>query len=267
MSVPFSSSIALTIAGSDSGGGAGIQADLKTFHQWRVFGVSAITAVTAQNTLGVSAIHPIPGEILYRQIADVATDLPPAAFKTGMLGGEDSVGVVARAMDDFDLGAFVLDPVLVASSGDRLSDQETLGAILEKLAPRATLLTPNYPEAALLTGNTVENLDDARAAAHTLVSQGAGAVLVKGGHGQGPEALDLFWDGEVEEVFTHPRIDTRNTHGTGCSLAAAIVANLVHGETLTIAVARSVDWLQRAIASAPGLGSGDGPINHHAALP
>lgn len=256
--------VALTIAGSDSGGGAGIQADLKTFHQWGVFGTSAVTAVTAQNTLGVQEIHPVPAATIAAQIQSVATDLAPHAVKSGMLATAGIAGTVARAIRRHRLGPYVLDPVMVATSGDTLLERDAVAAVRHELLPLATIVTPNWPEAALLTGVTETNRRGMARAARVLVEAGAGAALVKGGHLGGGEVVDVFWDGESEVVFRGPRIDTRHTHGTGCSLSAAITAGLAGGAGLEDAVGGAVGWVREAIAGAPGLGGGDGPLNHFA---
>ena len=259
--------VALTIAGSDSGGGAGIQADLKTFHQWGVYGTSALTAVTAQNTLGVQEIHPVPATIIDAQIRSVATDLPPAAAKSGMLATAEIVRTVAAAIRRHRPGCYVLDPVMVATSGDRLLARNAVAAVRDELLPLATVVTPNWPEAALLTGVTEANLSGMAMAARDIVDAGADAALVKGSHLGGDEVADLFWDGETEHLFRAPRIPTRHTHGTGCTLSAAIAAGLALGVPLPEAVGTAVAWVRHAIAGAPGLGSGHGPLNHFADVP
>lgn len=255
--------IALTIAGSDSGGGAGIQADLKTFHTFGVFGTSAITAITAQNTVGVRAVHAIPLADVRAQIDAVAEDLRPAAFKTGMLATKALVRTVSKAIQEHGLTQYVMDPVMVATSGDRLLDEDAVAALRETLLPLATLITPNLPEAAILTGLTIESVEDMHAAATRLVEMGAGAALVKGGHLDG-DVVDVLYDGRTVRSWSHPRIDTRHTHGTGCTLSAAIVAGLAKEATLEESVEASITWTTEAIASAPGLGSGHGPVNHFA---
>ena len=254
--------IALTIAGSDSGGGAGIQADLKTFQAFGAFGTSAVTAVTAQNTLGVSAIHPIPVEVVRAQIAAAASDLPPDAVKTGMLAPRELVQAVADSLDSLEDTPCVVDPVMVASSGDRLLDREAEGAVASDLLPRATLVTPNLHEARLLAGIEVETVDDAHRAAERLMEAGAGAALVKGGHLSGSKAVDVLHHPGGERVWTRDRLDTRHTHGTGCTLSAAAAAALARGVPLEDSVALAIDFVRRAMESAPGLGSGHGPLNH-----
>jgi hydroxymethylpyrimidine/phosphomethylpyrimidine kinase len=258
--------IALTIAGSDSGGGAGIQADLKTFHTFGVFGTSAITAITAQNTLGVFAVHPVPITIVRAQIDAVVEDLRPGGVKTGMLATADLVRAVAAAVAEHSLGNVVVDPVMVASSGDRLLDSDAEGAITAELLPLCSLVTPNLHEAGILTGASVSTLDDMRTAARTLVEMGAGAALVKGGHLAGDESVDLLFDGRAERLWRRPRIDSRNTHGTGCTLSAAVAALLAEGAALEKAVDLAVRYVARAIATAPDLGRGHGPVNHFATV-
>lgn len=259
--------IALTIAGSDSGGGAGIQADLKTFHAFSTFGTSAITAITVQNTLGVSAVHPIPIDIVRGQIRAVAEDLRPVAVKSGMLATAELVHAVADEVEALGLTNYVLDPVMVASSGDRLLDQDAEMTIAERLLPLTTLATPNLDEAALLAGMAVDNADDMREAARRLVNLGAGAVLIKGGHLKGMELVDILFDGNDWQEWRRPKLETPNTHGTGCTLSAAIAAGLAHGRSISVAIDDALGFVQRAIETAPGLGSGHGPLNHFAAAP
>ncbi len=258
-------SIALTIAGSDSGGGAGIQADLKTFHAFGVFGTSAVTAVTAQNTLGVQAIHAIPVEVVRAQIDSVAEDLRPTACKSGMLATAELVHAVAEALRDHRLANYVMDPVMVSTSGHRLLAAVAEQALVTHLLPLATLVTPNLHETRILTGLEVETLKGMREAARALVGMGAGAALVKGGHLGRDEAVDLLWDGERELSWRRTRLDTPHTHGTGCTLSAAATAGLARGLPLAEAVDHAVGFVSRAIRTAPGLGSGHGPINHFAA--
>lgn len=259
--------VALTIAGSDSGGGAGIQADLKTFHRFGVFGTSVITAVTAQDTTGVRSVHPIPLQIVSDQIEVVAEDLAPRAVKSGMLATSALVALVADALDAHKLGPYVLDPVMVATSGDRLLDPDAESAIVTALLPRCALVTPNLDEARILTGLSVRGEAGQREAARALVALGAGAALVKGGHGEEDVLIDLLWDGVTERIWRRPRLQTRNTHGTGCTLSAAIAAGLARGASLEKAVEQGLDFVARAIASAPGLGRGHGPVNHFVEAP
>lgn len=254
--------IALTIAGSDSGGGAGIQADLKTFHAFGIFGTSALTAVTVQNTRGVSGVHPIPVETVRAQVAAVAGDLPPAACKTGMLATAELVRAVAGAIREHALPAFVLDPVMVATSGDRLLDRDAERTVLDELLPLAALVTPNLDEASLLAGFPVRDEDAMRRAAETLVARGAGAVLVKGGHLAADRLVDVLFDGAEWHEWRRPRVDSTSTHGTGCTLSAAVAAGLAQGRTMRDSVADALDYVNRAIRTAPGLGGGHGPLNH-----
>ena len=254
--------VALTIAGSDSGGGAGIQADLKTFHAFGVFGCSALTAVTAQNTLGVTAVHPVPEAMVRAQIQAVAADIPPDAVKTGMLGSADLVETVAQAIDEHRLPNYVLDPVMISTSGHRLLDREAEDTIRRRLIPLAAVVTPNLHEAHILTGLPVRSPRDLAEAACALLDLGARAALVKGGHLGGDEAVDLLLTEEGEQFWSRPRLDTSAGHGTGCTLSAAIAAGLAAGRPLADAAAAAVDFVARALAGAPGLGAGHGPINH-----
>ncbi len=256
--------IALTIAGSDSGGGAGIQADIKTFHALGVFGTSALTAITAQNTLGVSGVHPVPLEIVRAQIEAVVSDLRPASVKSGMLPTRALVETVADAIESEGLRPYVLDPVMVATSGDRLLDAGAEGTVAGRLLPLASLVTPNLEEARILTGLPIEDDRGQGTAARRLVEMGAGAALVKGGHGTGPEVVDILFDGRREFVWRHARIETRSTHGTGCTLSAATAAGLARGMPLREAVEGALRFVERAIRTAPGLGKGHGPLNHFA---
>ncbi len=258
--------VALTIAGSDSGGGAGIQADLKTFHQWRVFGASAVTAVTAQNTLGVQAVQALPTELVRAQIQSVTADFSVAAVKSGMLANREIVQTVAEALREHMLTRYVLDPVMVATSGDRLLAPEAVESIRDELVPLAALVTPNWPEARLLTGvrrNSVAGMEEA---ARALVEAGAGAALIKGGHLPGDEVVDLYLDARRRRILRGPRIATRHTHGTGCTLSAAIAAAMAAGVRREEAVVEAVAWVRAAIATAPGLGAGCGPLDHFAGL-
>ena len=255
--------IALTIAGSDSGGGAGIQADLKTFQRFGVFGTSAITAITAQNTRGVVKWETVSLELVRAQIDSVVDDLPPAAVKTGMLGNAAVASAVAAAIRDHSFKNYVLDPVMVATSGDPLLDQAAIDLIRRELVPQATLVTPNLHEAVILSGETIDDEDGMARAAEAIVDgMGAQAVLIKGGHLEsGDRVVDILYDGDVR-AFRGKRLNTTNTHGTGCTLSAAITAQLANGESLHAAVRRAIDYVHNAIATAPGLGSGHGPLNH-----
>jgi hydroxymethylpyrimidine kinase/phosphomethylpyrimidine kinase len=259
--------VALTIAGSDSGGGAGIQADLKTFHQFGVFGTSAIAAVTAQNTVGVTDWQAVPLELVRAQIEAVATDLEPAAVKTGMLGNAAIICTVAECIRRFELANFVLDPVMVATSGDLLIEKDAVAAIQEKLIPLADVVTPNADEASVLTGFPVTDHESMLRAAESIAAMGARAVLLKGGHIRGgafdARITDILYDGEVTE-YTHDRIATSSTHGTGCTLSAAIAARLAQGDSLRNAVGAATDFVHEAMLTAPSLGRGHGPLNHFA---
>ncbi|MSR06410.1 MAG: bifunctional hydroxymethylpyrimidine kinase/phosphomethylpyrimidine kinase [Gemmatimonadetes bacterium] len=254
--------IALTIAGSDSGGGAGIQADLKTFHQFGVFGTSVITAITAQNTRGVTAVHPAPPDIVDAQMEALAQDLPPRATKTGMLATANLVRTVARGIARHRFPNYVLDPVMVATSGDRLLTNDAEATVAELLVPLAAVVTPNLDEAAILVAGEVRSVEQMELAGTALVAMGARAALVKGGHAEGATVVDVLVTREGTRRFTHPRIVTTSTHGTGCTLSAAIAAGLALGRSLEDAVAGALDFVHRAISSAPGLGSGHGPLNH-----
>lgn len=254
--------VALTIAGSDSGGGAGIQADLKTFHAFGVFGTSALTAITVQNTLGVFGIHEVPPPTVEAQIRVVAEDLAPAAVKTGMLATLELVETVAAALRRHSLPNYVLDPVMVSSSGARLLAVDAERSIVTDLLPLAALVTPNLDEASILVGQPVTNPDQMRAAALRLVELGAQAVLLKGGHLTGDELVDLLFDGSEWGEWKRPRIETTSTHGTGCTLSAAIAAGLAKGLVLYEAVDNALAYVARAIETAPRLGSGHGPLNH-----
>ncbi len=260
--------IALTIAGSDSGGGAGIQADLKTFSRFGVYGTSAITAVTAQNTIGVSRWEPVPPELLRAQIDAVATDLRPSAVKSGMVGTTESIHVVAESLRQHNLVPYVLDPVIVATSGEALIESDGARAIRDELVPLATVVTPNADEAFALTGQPVNDEASMRHVAEQLVALGAKAALIKGGHiGAADDStiVDILYaDGEFT-AFAHPRIKTNSTHGTGCTLSAAIAAQLARGVPLRESVRVAIDYVQAALETAPGLGSGHGPLNHFAA--
>jgi hydroxymethylpyrimidine/phosphomethylpyrimidine kinase len=261
--------VALTIAGSDSGGGAGIQADLKTFHQFGVFGTSVITAVTAQNTAGVHAWQALPARLVSQQLDALATDLPPDAVKSGMLGSAELVETVAAGIERHALRHYVLDPVMVATSGDRLLEAAAEGQIARRLVPLAALVTPNLDEARILVQDDVRTPDDMERAGHALVRMGARAALVKGGHLAGDEVVDVLVTEALVRRFTRPRLDTTSTHGTGCTLSAGIAAGLALGRPLEQAVADALDFVHRAIAAAPGLGQsgGHGPLNHFVPAP
>jgi hydroxymethylpyrimidine/phosphomethylpyrimidine kinase len=253
---------ALTIAGSDSGGGAGIQADLKTFAAHGVYGTSAVTAITAQNTLGVTAWEAVTSDLVTAQIEAVASDFAVDAVKTGMLANAAIVEAVAAAIASLDLPRVVVDPVMLAKGGAKLLDDEAIEAVKAELLPRAFVVTPNSLEASALAGMQVRTVDEARAAAERIAALGAAAVIVKGGHLPHADAIDLFFDGREFVELRAPRIETRHTHGTGCTFSSAIAANLALGRPLGEAVARAKAYLTDAIRQAPGLGAGHGPLGH-----
>jgi hydroxymethylpyrimidine/phosphomethylpyrimidine kinase len=257
--------IAVTIAGSDSGGGAGIQADLKTFAAFGVYGASVITALTAQNTQGVAAIHDVPPEFIAAQIDAVFSDLSVGAVKIGMLSQPAVIAAVAAGLDRHGQTNVVLDPVMVAASGDRLLVPEAVEVLRRDLIPRALIITPNLPEAAvLLDAAPAANEGEMRAQAERLLALGPRAVLLKGGHGEGPESVDIFFDGAVELRLPAPRIATRNNHGTGCTLSSAIAAGLAKDLRLVEAVAEAKAYVTMAISAGDKLtiGSGHGPVHH-----
>jgi hydroxymethylpyrimidine/phosphomethylpyrimidine kinase len=253
---------ALTIAGSDSGGGAGIQADLKTFAALGVFGTSAIAAITAQNTVGVVAASPVAADLVTAQIEAVAGDIQIHATKTGMLATAAIVEAVAAAIADLELPNVVVDPVMVAKSGDRLVDDEGVRTICVELLPHALVVTPNIPEAEALSGRRITSLESAREAARAIHARGPSAVIVKGGHGVEAEIVDLLYDGSRFHEFRTPRVATRNTHGTGCTFASAIAAYLARGRTLVDAVAEAQAYVAGAIRHGFAIGRGHGPLNH-----
>lgn len=259
--------IALTIAGSDPGGGAGIQADLKTFHQFGVFGTSAIAALTVQNTRGVSGVHAVPVPFVADQIEALAEDLSPAALKTGMLATKELVEGVAVAIARHKWRAYVLDPVMASTSGHRLLEPAAERAVAERLLPLAMIVTPNLDEAEILVGGKVRDPDAMERAGRTLVGRGAGAALIKGGHLEGSTLVDVLVTSNTAVRYERPKIATTSTHGTGCTLSAAITAGLAHGRPLERAVADALDFVARAIASAPGLGGGNGPLDHFVRVP
>ena len=257
--------IALTIAGSDSSGGAGIQADLKTFAAFGVYGASVVTALTAQNTRGVTGIHQVPPEFVTAQIDAVFSDLDVKAVKIGMVAQCEVIDAIVAGLDRWSSRNIVLDPVMVATSGDRLLPPDAIEALRTKLIPRALVITPNLPEAAALLNEAVAG-DEASVVSQgqRLLTMGCRAVLIKGGHGQGAESIDylIARDGVIK--LAAPRIATKNTHGTGCSLSSAIAAGLAKGDSLETAVRRAKAWVSAAIAAADGLGvgHGHGPIHH-----
>lgn len=254
--------IALTIAGSDSGGGAGIQADLKTFAAHGVFGTTAITAITAQNTVGVTAVHPLPADLVTAQIEAVATDIGVQAVKTGMLATAAIVEAVAAAIESLELPNVVVDPVMFAKSGDRLLEPEAVAALIAALLPRAFVVTPNVLEAETLAGMGIPTIKEARRAARRIRDLGPQAVVITGGHLEGPEAIDVFWDGQDMVELRAPRIESTSTHGTGCTFASAIAAGLALGRPVREAVGEAKTYLTGAIRHAPGIGHGHGPLQH-----
>jgi hydroxymethylpyrimidine/phosphomethylpyrimidine kinase len=261
--------VALTIAGSDSSGGAGIQADLKTFAAFGVYGASVITALTAQNTRGVSGIHHVPADFVTAQIDAVFSDLDVHAVKIGMVAQRATIEAIVAALDRWPPRHVVLDPVMVATSGDRLIDQGAVEALRTALIPRAVLVTPNLPEAAALLNEPVAASEAAiESQGRRLLAMGCRMVLIKGGHGQGAESIDYLIGGDGVMALAAPRIATRNTHGTGCSLSSAIAAGLAKGEQLETAVRHAKAWISAAIAAADRLdvGRGHGPIHHFHAL-
>ncbi|GMV99981.1 MAG: hydroxymethylpyrimidine/phosphomethylpyrimidine kinase [Candidatus Hydrogenedentota bacterium] len=253
---------ALTIAGSDSGGGAGIQADLKTFAALGVYGMSAIAAVTSQNTYGVSGVVEMPPAFVAQQIDDVAADIGVDAAKTGMLSNAEIVEAVADAVTRNGITKLVVDPVMVAKSGDSLLRESAREAIVRVLLPRALVITPNLPEAAVLTGIELTGEDSYKEAARRLHGFGIRHVLIKGGHAAGPDAVDWLYDGENFVTFTAPRIETKNTHGTGCTYSAAIAANLAKGMDVVESVESAKIYLTEAIRRSLSIGHGHGPLNH-----
>ena len=257
--------VALTIAGSDSSGGAGIQADLKTFAALGVYGASVVTALTAQNTQGVSGIHPVPAAFVAAQIDAVFSDLTVGAVKIGMVAQLEVIDAIVAGLDRWRPDRVVLDPVMVATSGDRLLAADTVEALRTKLIPHASLITPNLPEAAALLDEPVAvNEADVERQGRQLLSMGCRIVLIKGGHGQGAESVDYLIDANGTIALAAPRIATKNTHGTGCSLSSAIAAGLAKGEEMETAVRNAKAWISAAIASADrfSVGHGHGPIHH-----
>lgn len=251
----------LIIAGSDSGGGAGVQADIKTVTALGGYAATAITAVTVQNTLGVTGVHPIPLDVIEAQARAVLSDIGADVIKTGMLGDAATVDLVARLLAEAGVPA-VVDPVMVAKGGASLLAADAVAAVRERLIPHAALLTPNAPEAAILTGLTVETTDDLRRAGDVLLGAGARAVLMKGGHVDGERVVDLLLTPDGETAFEGERIDSRHTHGTGCTLASACATGLAQGLPLEVAVARAWDYVHEAMLQAPGFGAGHGPLDH-----
>lgn len=255
----------LIIAGSDSGGGAGIQADIKTVTMLGGYAATAVTAITVQNTLGVTGMHAVPPEIVSAQIRAVLSDIGADAIKIGMLGDSATIEAVAQALVGVDI-PIVLDPVMVAKGGSRLLADDAVDALMRLLMPRARLITPNAPELSALTDTAIEDEADLLLAAQELAGQGAVAVLAKGGHLDGDTVVDWLVAPNSQQRFAAPRMETRHTHGTGCTLASAIATGLAAGLPMPVAVERARTYLLAAIAAAPGFGQGHGPLGHNFAL-
>lgn len=254
---------ALTIAGSDSGGGAGMQADLATFHAYRVHGLTAVTAVTVQDSVGVHGVHSVPPDVVRAQITQVADDIGVNAVKTGMLGSAEIIETVADTLRRFDLRPLVVDPVAASKHGDPLADADAIEALRTRLLPSADLVTPNLGEVELLTGVRVRTRDDLPAAAAAVHALGPRWVLIKGGHlPNSPEAVDLLTDGQHSWELATPRVDTPHTHGTGCTLSAAITARLARGEDMLTAVRGGKQYVTAGITHSYPLGAGIGPVGH-----
>jgi hydroxymethylpyrimidine/phosphomethylpyrimidine kinase len=253
---------ALTIAGSDSGGGAGIQADLKTFAAHGVYGTSAITAVTAQNTLGVNGFEALPADLVTAQMEAVVSDIGVHAAKTGMLANAAIVEAVAAAVEALEIPLLVVDPVMVAKSGDRLVDEEAVSAMRSELLRRAFVVTPNIPEAETLAGLTIRGDRDREEAARRIAKLGASAVIVKGGHLPSGTIRDLLYDGHRFREFTATRVEGRSTHGTGCTFASAITAHLARGTPLADAIPLAQAYVAGAMRAGPAIGRGNGPLHH-----
>lgn len=255
---------ALTIAGSDSGGGAGIQADLKTFQELGVFGMSSITAVTAQNTLGVQGVYPLSVEGIIQQIDSIEEDLHPHAVKTGMLFSEEIIEAVAERVKNYQWNNLVVDPVMIAKGGAPLLQEEAVSALKKYLIPLAKVITPNIPEAEVLTEMNIDSIGDRKEAAKKLYDMGAQYVVIKGGHGEDDSLIDLLFDGKQFFEWESCRVHTKHTHGTGCTFAAAITAELAKGKTVQMAVDVAKAFIQAAIEDELGIGGGHGPTNHWA---
>ena len=253
----------LIVAGSDSGGGAGIQADIKAVTALGGFAATALTALTAQNTMGVHAVHPVPLDFIARQMEVVLTDIGADVIKTGMLGDSAVIETVCQALERYAAGVpVVVDPVMVAKGGHALLAAEAVDSLRRRLLPKAAVITPNLPEAEALAGMTIGSVTEMRAAAMALLALGVPAVLLKGGHLPGDELTDLLATPDGIEAFVSPRIQTRHTHGTGCTMASAVAIGLAQGMTLRESVVRARAYVRAAIAAAPGYGSGHGPLDH-----
>ncbi len=256
---------ALTIAGSDSGGGAGIQADLKTFQELKVFGTSALTAVTAQNTLGVQGVFPMDAVAVANQVQSVGEDIGTDALKTGMLFNTEIIQAVSEKIRQFGWEKVVVDPVMIAKGGASLLQQEAVSALKKHLLPLCLIITPNIPEAEVLTGMSIKSMDEKKEAAKRIHALGAKNVVIKGGHDEETnESVDVLFDGMEYSYFSTPRIMTENTHGTGCTFSAAITAKLAKGSSVHEAVSVAKDFIQAAIANPLNIGCGHGPTNHWA---
>lgn len=256
---------ALTIAGSDSGGGAGIQADLKTFQELGVYGMSALTAVTAQNTLGVHGVYPMEPAAVAAQLDALGADLQPDAVKTGMLFSSDIIRTVAEKVERYGWRKLVIDPVMVAKGGSQLLLREAVDALIARLLPLALVTTPNIPEAEMLTGMRIASMQERELAAKRIVEMGSRYALIKGGHGAPEEPMvDLLYDGRSFAYLESKRVDTRHTHGTGCTYSAAITAELARGKTVAEAMQTAKQFIQAAIEDGLGIGGGHGPTNHFA---
>ncbi|WP_424766819.1 bifunctional hydroxymethylpyrimidine kinase/phosphomethylpyrimidine kinase [Paenibacillus sp. sgz302251] len=255
---------ALTIAGSDSGGGAGIQADLKTFQELGAYGMSVITAVTAQNTLGVQGVYPMEAEAVSMQLDSIGEDLTPNAVKTGMLYSAEIIQLIADKIALYQWRNLVIDPVMVAKGGSPLLQQTAIQSLIKHLVPLALVTTPNIPEAELLTRMAIRTLSDREEAAKQMIQMGSRYVVIKGGHDTGSRLVDLVYDGDRFTYMESDRIDTRHTHGTGCTYSAALTAGLAAGKTVTEAIETAKSFIQAAIEDQLGIGGGHGPTNHFA---
>lgn len=270
MRLEYSQGRVLIIAGSDSGGGAGLQADIKSCAAFGVYSMTVVSSVTAQNTCGVQAIVPMSTNLVDAQMQSVLSDIGADVIKIGLLSEAPIISRVADRLVDFlqqHEGFIVLDPVMVASSGDRLLAVEAVDVLAQRLVPMCHVCTPNVPEAEILTGQTIRNVENMEAAGEILLAMGAQAVLIKGGHLDGAAVTDIFMSPDQIKHFTHARIDSRHTHGTGCSLASAIAAGLALGQDLHVAVQAAREFIIKAIDTAPGFGQGKGPLNHGLNIP
>lgn len=250
----------LTIAGSDSGGGAGIEADLKTFTIFKTYGMATITSVTAQNTLGVQGIHDIPVKMVESQIDSVVEDIGVDAAKTGMLSNSSTVKAVSNKIDEYQIKT-VVDPVMVAQSGDRLLQEEAINILINDLVPKSYVITPNIPEAEIISNMEIQGIDEMKKAAEKIVELGANNVIVKGGHGKEDKVVDIFYDGEKHRELEGERYES-NKHGTGCTFSAAIAANLSKGIDVTKSIQTSEKFINNAIKTGLEIGEGEGPVNH-----